>query len=300
MMSDRVVLAAVALVFLASIPVAGLVSTHAGETTEPAAAASEPSASAGIDGTDAGPTPNESTPPGSVLAGAVSAHQSSVGGELADRTLAVRLARAATPDERAQVLATVRDATAARLDAIERRRDALGGTGVNDTLSPGASAHVAAELSVETAVTHRLAARGERAAAALPASVAAARGVTPAAFAALANRSEAAATALDRAFGRLPGGPGIGLAVSNGSRPGPADGGVFGPSRDGSGSDDVLNESADLTEGTGLIGPDADGAGDRAATPTRPTAGGALTVEDPLLRPPNGSTSDRVTALPAE
>lgn len=161
-----------------------------------------PSHAARTTGANATAGASESTAPaGSQLAGAFSAQQSDVNGELAIRRIGIRLARADTVDERARILADLREATDERLQAMEQRRERLRAARATDSLSPGAIAHVTASLSVETTVTQRLTARGEREAETIPAAVAERHGVSADVFASLHNRSQTARTDLESIVG---------------------------------------------------------------------------------------------------
>lgn len=136
---------------------------------------------------------NSTGPPGSKLAGAFGAQQSKVAGNLSERTLTVRLERVDSPAERAAVLAALRNQTDARLAQLRERRERLQDAGA---MGDGERAYEAGVVSVEVAVTERLAARGERAAADLPTQAAAEHDVSPAAFRSLRNDSRSLAASL--------------------------------------------------------------------------------------------------------
>ncbi|MFB6166162.1 MAG: hypothetical protein ABEJ31_13455 [Haloarculaceae archaeon] len=223
-----------------ALPVAALVGPTAGGDGANAAAG------APADSTALGGTNGSAMPAGSRFAGAVSAQRASLHGELATRTLVVRLARADSDRERAAVLADLRARTDERLSTLADDRDRLRRLRDNESVSPGSYAHAAARVSVETTVTKRLSVRGERAARTLPPAVADRYDVRARAFAALANRSAAAETALTEVVGEPGANGSVDLPVEwNDSRPGAGRGTILDPSLDSGAVRDALNRTVD-------------------------------------------------------
>lgn len=192
------------LVVGAAVPAAGLLAdsprtataASEGAATDPAAASPDAARAGGPGGTES--DANATASAGARLAGAIGTQQSEAAGELETRTLVVRLGRADSPAERAAVLRVLEARTDARLVSLRERRERLRVGADNRSVSAGAYAYVAATVSVEAAVNRRLADRGERATAALPATVTAEYGLSAERFRALANRSDSVTAALRR------------------------------------------------------------------------------------------------------
>ncbi|MFB6084416.1 MAG: hypothetical protein ABEJ94_09245 [Halorientalis sp.] len=195
---------AVCLVAGAAIPAAGLLA----DAPTTGGAATDGSAS-GVTATDRGTartgepsgaerSANATVPAGARLAGAIGGQQTELAGELETRALVVRLDRADSPSERAAVLAELEARTDARLASLRERRERLRAAADNRSVPAGAYAHLAATVAVEATVNRRLAERGERATATLPAAVRAEYGISVERFRNLSDRSRSVLAALRR------------------------------------------------------------------------------------------------------
>lgn len=125
---------------------------------------------------------------GSQLSGAFATHQTSLGGDLERRTLAVQLSGANTT-ERARRLARLESSLIDRQERLGARRERLQASLENGSVSPGGYLHTMASLQAEAVVTGELAEQGASAARTLPPSVASEYNVSADSFRALANRS---------------------------------------------------------------------------------------------------------------
>ena len=202
----------VCLVVGAAVPAAGLLADAPTTDTVAADGATSVGATENAASTDAtqagdagGNASSANATAGARLAGAIGTQQSEAAGELETRTLVVRLGRADSPEERAAVLAMLEARADARLASLRERRERLQAATDNHSVSTGAYAYLAATVSVEAAVNRRLADRGERATADLPAAVTAEYGLSTERFRALANRSDSVRVDLRsdlRALGR--------------------------------------------------------------------------------------------------
>jgi hypothetical protein len=202
------------LVVGAAVPAAGLLADSPTAATD---GATTGATAANTDAVQTGdPGGNESdgnvtASAGARLAGAIGSQQSEAAGELETRTLVVRLGRADSLEERAAVLALLEARTDARLASLRERRERLRAAADNRSVSAGAYAYAAATVSVEAAVNRRLADRGERATAALPAAVTAEYGLSVERFRNLSNRSRSVTADL-----RVPGRSGLVAELTDG------------------------------------------------------------------------------------
>lgn len=250
---------------------------------------------------------NESLLPGERLAGAVSAQQAELGGELAERSFGLQLAAASGNATRAGVLATQFNNTEQRLAALEERLEVLTDRRETGEIGPGRYAAETARIEAERRSLQRLANYTARAAAELPADVREQSGVNVTAIRTLSERaselggqqiSEIARSiagprtgqsiAEQRGGGPLPGVPGS--PPGNDSRPGESpdtvpggDEETTGPPDDTPGSDAGAGESPGDGPGNHTTSADGDtGGADRndSADPPGQSNGGNRTDSD--------------------
>lgn len=116
--------------------------------------------------------------PGERLSGVVGVHGAEVDGEVEERTYGVKIARAATDEAKADVVAEQFDEVERRLDEHERREADLERRREAGEITEGQYRAKVAELSARTQTTRRMADASERTAVELPEETLSERGVT--------------------------------------------------------------------------------------------------------------------------
>lgn len=149
-----------------------------------------PAAGIGVDGPAQQTTPSSvEQAPGARLAGVVGVGQAELEGELQVRAVGLAVARAATPDAKAEIVADQLNRTDDRLAALENRMATLEEARANGTISESTYRARVARLAAETRATERVLNRTSLAAADLPDDVLAANGVNTSAIETLQTRA---------------------------------------------------------------------------------------------------------------
>lgn len=220
-------LAVLAAVLVAAVPVGAVAATPGPAATAPANAGAHGTVAPTFDrpGNGTANATNDTLAPGEQLAAVVSVQAAEIDGTVRERTFGVRVARAATNDSRARVVADQVSDVRSRLETIERRRETIEERRENGTITEGRYRAEVTALSARAANLRRLANASERTASGLPADVLRANGVNVTAI----QRLRAAAGNLTgpevAAIARSIAGRDVGRPVSPGPvvRPGPGD-----------------------------------------------------------------------------
>lgn len=163
---------------LTIVPMAGLAQSDAGTpTTETPTADSE--------STDDG-----SVRSGELLSGVLAVQDAEMDGELETRAFGIRVARAATDEAKADVVAERLESNRARLDELERRKARLEAARENGSMSRGQYEARIAGLAAETATVKDLTNRSANASEGLPSELLERRGVDASAIRTLATRAD--------------------------------------------------------------------------------------------------------------
>lgn len=196
------------------------------------------------------PSPNESSAPGAVLAGAVDVQEAEVESDLEGRAFGISIARAASNGSKAAVVADEVRELERRTEALRDRKQSLIEARQNGSISEARYRAEMAALVARIDAVERQLNRTESASNDVPAGLLESRGVNATAIATIRNDSRALAGPEVSAIARSIAGPrGGGLGVGSSAGPGLGNGG---PPGDG----------------------DVPPRGTATASPDRPTPGG--------------------------
>lgn len=228
-------------------PVLTLAAIVAVVLAAPAAAA----AAAGVS-TDATQEDEEITP-GQRLGGALGAQQTELDGELEERTFGLKVARAASDEAAADVVAERLEAVEKRLAELEQRREDLEAAREAGEIDRGEYAAEMAKLEAERASLERQVDRANATAAELPADVLEERGVDASAIQTLKDRADELGGQEVADVARSIAGEDVGKPVAEEKRPDHAG---------GPDDDDEDEEDDERGQGPDDPGPDGAGSGD--------------------------------------
>lgn len=273
---------AVVLAALAVVPVAGL-----GAGGGVVAQADENATAANETGSDVAP--------GQRLTGVLGVQEAEVNAEVESRSFGIQVARAASDDARAAVVADKLSAVEKRIDEFEQRKEELERARENGSLSEGAYRAQVATLAAENAGVDRLTNQSANASAGLPADLLESHGINASAIQTLKERADELGGQEVAAIARDIAGPGVGGPPSGAGPPEgvpgdgrPDDAGSDGGANAGNqssaptpdGSEDEGDERGNGPPAEGDRGQSGDGDGDDTATATEAddgdeSAGGA-------------------------
>lgn len=165
---------------------------------------------------------NESVAPGERLAAVVSVQAAEIDGTVEERAFGIRVARAATNDSQAAVVADQLSEVEARLEAVERRQETLRERRANGTVSEGRFQAEMTVLSARAANLRRLANASERTARDLPEAALRRNGVNVTAIERLQRAAGNLTGPEVAAIARSIAGRDVGRPVGPVVRPGPA------------------------------------------------------------------------------
>lgn len=163
---------------LTIVPMAGLAQSDAGTPTTRTPTA------------DSESTDNESVRSGELLSGVLAVQDAEIDGELETRAFGIRVARAATDEAKADVVAQRLESNRARLDELERRKARLETARENGSMSRGQYEAGIAGLAAETATVKELTNRSANASEGIPSELLERRGVDASAIRTLATRAD--------------------------------------------------------------------------------------------------------------
>jgi len=223
---------------LAALPMAGMAqSTDA--TTETPTPTETPDGNAS----------NASVAPGAQLAGVVGVQGAEIEGDVRSRSFGIRVARAASNESRAAVVAEQLGDVEQRLSELEAEHEALREARENGSLSEGEYRARAARLHAESRTVQRLANQSADAAAGIPEETLAANGVNATAIQTLRDRAGNLSGQETAAIARSIAGEGVGQPAR------PAAAGERGPAGDGArGQGADAGDGANATETERLAG----------------------------------------------
>lgn len=159
---------------LAAVPATGLAQTDTATPTP--------------DGDEA--EDGNATAPGDLLEGAVGVQEAEVEGEIENRTFGIRVARAATDEAKADVVAEQLERNEERIAELEERRAELEAARENGTISDAEYRNEIARLAVESRNAERLTNRTGNVSEGLPADLLEERGIDATAIRTLSERAD--------------------------------------------------------------------------------------------------------------
>lgn len=266
-------------VLVAAVPV-GAVSAGAPAVAAGAHDAVEPTYDRPDNGT-ANAT-NGSVAPGERLVAVVGVQAAEIDGAVEERTFGIRVARAATNDSKARVVADELSEVQRRIEELEQRKETLREQRANGSITEGRYQAEVAALSARAATLQRLTNASEQTARGLPADVLQRNGVNVSAIERLRENASKLTGPEVAAIARSIAGRDVGRSVAP-SGPGPANvtagpgNGTAGPNATGAPSVDQVRTGVETTERAveetretlnrtrETAGPAADDALDRAA-----------------------------------
>ena len=173
----RLSAATVALLVVASALAAVPAATMAQETTTETAPANDQA------------DENATMAPGAQLSGIVGVSEAELEGEVESRSFGIRVAKAATDDAKADVVADQLNRSGERVAALEQRRDELAQARENGSISESEYRARAATLHAESKSTARLVNETSETASQLPAEALEAKGINATAIQTLADQA---------------------------------------------------------------------------------------------------------------
>ncbi|WP_424001690.1 hypothetical protein ACOZ4I_17095 [Haloarcula salina] len=153
---------------------------------------------------------NATAAPGAQLAGVVGVQEAELDGDVQSRTYGHRVARAATDDAKAAVVAEQLTDSRQRLAELERRKQSLERARANGSMTTGEYRAKVARLHAETRTVERLVGQTNETASRLPAAALERNGVDAAAIRTLAQRADELSGPEVAAIAREVAGPGVG------------------------------------------------------------------------------------------
>lgn len=161
------VLAALLVVAVAAVPVAGLAATGDAPAQKNDSTHNQ---------TTADNETNESVAPGERFAGVVNVQEAEFEGEVGERAYGIKVAKAASNESKAEVVKAQLEDVEQRLAELEQRKQDLAEARENGSISEGRYRAEMSELAVKTETAKRLANQSENVTRGLPADVLTAKG----------------------------------------------------------------------------------------------------------------------------
>lgn len=226
-----------------------------GTLTAPAAALAQPASGASGDSPSATGAQSETNAsdvaPGELLTGVLGVTEAEIDGDIDNRTFGVKVARAATAEAKADVVAEQLGDIEKRLAELRDRKERLNDARENGSIGEGEYKAKMARLAAEVETAERLANASNRTAASLPADVLSEKGIDVAAIRTLKNSADQLTGPEVAEIARSIAGPSVGTSIANGAAPGnvslPEEAGP--PEDAGPGGEENESESRDQRDG---------------------------------------------------